>query len=409
MLSNFYPPNHIGGYELGCSKIVDQLRERGHECIVLTSDFGVKRAVKNGEVLRVLEHSFNETDKPRRLGRIRSLVLDIKNRRIVKKEIQRISPDLVFIFNPMYLTPGVLVQAIHSAAPTCCLVSDEWLCHWEKKDNRHYSRLFSLHRKGLLDKGLEYLYKFLGITSEIRLPAINEAIFVSEYLKKRSEESGVDVQKSIVIHWGVDRERFLTGGSDQRRPTKILFCGQVSPHKGPDTVIRALAIVRAHLPGRDIELSIAGSFVDPDYEESLNKMVASKGLDEYVHFLGATAHESIPSVMRVHDIYAFPSVWEEPFSISLVEAMTSGMAVVATQTGGTGEILQDGFNGLQFEVNNPESCASAILKLLNNQELCKNLSKNAVDSTRHLTIERMSDKLEQILLRAARYGCLGTS
>jgi glycosyltransferase involved in cell wall biosynthesis len=397
VVSNFYPPNHIGGYELGCSRIVGQLRNRGHDCIVLTSNFGPKMTNEN-EVFRTLEHSFNETDQPQRLGGVRSLALDIVNRRKTKKLIQSVEPDLIFIFNPMYLTPGVLVEASSSNIPNCCLVSDEWLCNWNKKGNRHYSRLLSLKKAGRWGEIPTRIYGALGLSSDIDLPEFDEIIFVSEYLGKKARGSGVDTQQCKILHWGIDRQKYLSVRDFSKPPKKMLFCGQISPHKGPETAIRAMSIVKARRPDELFELTIAGASKDHSYYTGLEQLVLSLGLEESVNFLGTVTHREIPELMREHDIFIFTSIWQEPFSIVLVEALTSGLAVVTTSTGGTPEIVVDGTNGLFFDANDPENCAARISQILEDPGLFKKLSTQAVKSTADLTIRNMTDEIERYLL-----------
>ena len=54
VVSNLYPPHHIGGYELCCKEAVDGLRKRGHEVWVLTSDYGVRAPEKERDIYRAL-------------------------------------------------------------------------------------------------------------------------------------------------------------------------------------------------------------------------------------------------------------------------------------------------------------------------------------------------------------------
>jgi glycosyltransferase involved in cell wall biosynthesis len=65
-------------------------------------------------------------------------------------------------------------------------------------------------------------------------------------------------------------------------------------------------------------------------------------------------------------IFAFPSVWEEPFGMPLVEAMASGTPVVTTHEGAIPEIVEDGRSGLLVERSNVQALANAILQLLSN-------------------------------------------
>ena len=71
----------------------------------------------------------------------------------------------------------------------------------------------------------------------------------------------------------------------------------------------------------------------------------------------------MPRVYADHDVFVFPSIWEEPFSIGLLEAMACGQAVVGTTTGGSAEILVDGVNSLVFPPGDPRRLARQVKRL----------------------------------------------
>ena len=80
-------------------------------------------------------------------------------------------------------------------------------------------------------------------------------------------------------------------------------------------------------------------------------------------------HGQLPGIYTGAAIFAFPSIWDEPFGMPLVEAMASGCAVVATHNGAFGEIVADGATGLLVERANPQALADAIVRLCQNDDL----------------------------------------
>ena len=86
----------------------------------------------------------------------------------------------------------------------------------------------------------------------------------------------------------------------------------------------------------------------PDYDKEIELLVRSLGLERSVRFTGLIPRERLPEIYKQHGTLIFPSVWDEPFSITLLEAMSSGLAVVGTTTGGSAELLADGVNALTF-------------------------------------------------------------
>ena len=71
----------------------------------------------------------------------------------------------------------------------------------------------------------------------------------------------------------------------------------------------------------------------------------------------------MPQVYKTHDALLFTSEWAEPFALTPLEAMASGLPVIGTTTGGSGELLRDGENSLTYTAGNAEELAQQILKL----------------------------------------------
>src|SRR5690606_15060323 len=90
-----------------------------------------------------------------------------------------------------------------------------------------------------------------------------------------------------------------------------------------------------------------------------------QGLRDAVRFTGNVAHgPALADLYRSGDVCVFPSIWEEPFGIPVIEAMATGKAVVATRGGAFPEIIEDGHSGLLVERGNAEALALALLRIL---------------------------------------------
>lgn len=122
---------------------------------------------------------------------------------------------------------------------------------------------------------------------------------------------------------------------------KVLFIGRLSPRKGPDVAIRAVAHLRDM--GTDVELSLLGaSFEGYEwYEESLRSLCRELGVEDRVTFLGF--HDVVEPHLARADIVLIPSTKPEPFGNTAVEAVISARPVVVSSTGGLVEAV-DGFD-----------------------------------------------------------------
>src|SRR5215210_2495475 len=99
VISNFYPPHFIGGYEIGCRDVVEELKARGHQARVLTSTYGVGVPRHDGGVYRWLEADFESDAQAGVRGLIKLLRRESVNRRAINRLCKRFKPDLVYAWN----------------------------------------------------------------------------------------------------------------------------------------------------------------------------------------------------------------------------------------------------------------------------------------------------------------------
>jgi glycosyltransferase involved in cell wall biosynthesis len=118
-----------------------------------------------------------------------------------------------------------------------------------------------------------------------------------------------------------------------------------------------------------------------------------------VYFTGPKAQTELAALYLEHDIFIFPSVWDEPFGMTYLEAMASGMVVVGTAAGGSAEVMRSEVNSLVFERENGSDCARQIKRLLQNPRLLETLrSQGRQDVERTFNVDQMVARSEQFLL-----------
>ena len=396
VVTNYYPPFFIGGYELGCRDIVEGLKARGHQVKVLTSTYQVDQPQTDGAVYRWL-----------RLGQwwtpyyLRDLAARLKqetgNQKAFRQLCREFKPDLIYVWNPVGISLSIVSIAQQLGLPVCYFVSDHWLEDWEIDPGyRVWEKQRAGIRRAFLWKGILRVLKSLKMAYEPAPPILRNVQFASEFLKRNALAKNRAVADAKVIHWGVDIQRFrITEKANQSK--RLLFVGQVIPLKGVHTAIEALSLVvqNGH---PSATLTIVGDSAMTDFKEQLRQMVSSSGLEKNVRFTGQVRREDITKFYEEHDVLIFPSVWDEPFSITVLEAMASGLAVVGTTTGGSSEILQDGVNALTFEKENAEACAACISRLLSDQQLFEAVRrKGRFTVEQKYRLEQMVDTIERSL------------
>jgi len=404
VVSNYYPPHFIGGYELGCQQVVQALRERGHEINVLTSSFGVQRPVQDGNVFRWLRLRQREDLQAlgTASGRLEVLSRDFANQLAFDRAFKLSRPDIVYFWNLSDVSVSLAFRA-EQRSPVCYFVSDSWLQNWTVDQWRQMLAGSEKTRLGGKVAIARLLFRLLGRTLPAGKLKLQWVQFCSAYLREAAFQAGVHVMNGEVVHWGVEANRFMPSAA-RLESTRLLYVGQLGPHKGVHTAIEALRLLRLAGAG-DVRLTLVGG-AGPhyqDYEKALRAQVARAGLEGSVTFAGMKPREELPSILRDYQILIFPSCWQEPFAITPLEAMASGLAVVGTTTGGSGEIFKDGVNALTFPAEDPQACARQVLRLLREPILLQDLASEGQKTVaRDFSFLGMVDKIEPQLFAALR-------
>jgi glycosyltransferase-like protein len=189
---------------------------------------------------------------------------------------------------------------------------------------------------------------------------------------------------ATVVHNGVDMGRFSAPGrraADLRRRAGaagrplILTVGGIEPRKGSDTLVCALALLRR--AGRDPVLAVVGGHSFQDYRayrESVFALFPGLGLElgRDVVLLGTVADAELPAWFAAADVFAFPST-KEGWGLVVLEAMSAGLPVVASDLPVFREYLRPGRDALLVPGNDPPALAGALASVLDDADLADRL------------------------------------
>jgi phosphatidylinositol alpha-1,6-mannosyltransferase len=211
----------------------------------------------------------------------------------------------------------------------------------------------------------------------------------------------VDPQRIVIIHPGVDLQRFHPGQvtDDLRQELGlaveqklILSVGRLSRRKGFDQIIRALP--RLVREGMDVHYAIIGIGEDREYLWSLAQ---EQGVAERVHLLGHVEPGDLPRWYCAAELFAMPNREingdTEGFGMVFVEAAACGTTSLAGQAGGTGAAVLDEVTGLRVDGTNTGAVARALERLLGDDALRSRLAQAArLRAERELAWERVAEK-----------------
>jgi glycosyltransferase involved in cell wall biosynthesis len=201
-----------------------------------------------------------------------------------------------------------------------------------------------------------------------------------------------------VIYNAVDVERFacaprnrakLLAHIAERSKVIAVLANMYSPVKGHAGLVSAARIVRQSEP--DAVFVLIG---DGPERPGLESQVRRAGLEKNVLFLGRRT--DVPELLACCDLSVLPSE-AEAFPNALLESLSAGLPVVATDVGGNREIVENGTNGLLVPPQNPEALAAAVLLLMRDSRLRQRLAGAGQNYVRtHFSFDRLIAELDQL-------------
>ena len=370
VVTNLFPPQELGGYGRKLWEFSSGLVARGHDVLILTSDspYLDKPADESEMALESRVRRVMRLTGEWRDGRI-SLVggpaeqarTIQNNASIVLKTAGEFRPDFALVGNLDLMGVALVQKLVERGLPV-------------------------IHSLGNQTPGYSSQECF-------RNPLYTLAP-ASNWLGQNFVKEGFTAPRMETVYPGARIDRFYKYLLPDCRRLRIAYASLMMPYKGPQLLVHAL--IQLHRAGVDFEAEIAGDTTDQSFVDALAKAVADCGLSGMVKFIGYQGRKGLASLFARSNVLAFPSQFDEPFGITQVEAMASGLIVVTSGRGGTREIVQHGINGLVFEAGNPDSLAQNLLLIAKDEEMRLGLQKNARARAIELSVTASVERLELI-------------
>lgn len=237
-----------------------------------------------------------------------------------------------------------------------------------------------------------------GIVRKLKKRCLKKAMkitAVSEHLKVQMQKIAPDCNPEV-ISMGVDTRKFgkqysVKNYFNQNNKKVILFVGRLAEKKGVSYIIEAMKLI-------DAKLIIVG---DGPLREKLEKQAKSQG--EKIEFWGAKTHTELKEIYASADIFVAPSVTakdgdQEGFGLVMLEAMASGLPVVASDSGGISQLITDNVNGLLCEEKNVEHIAEKINLILSDEQLASKIICNAAKSIQQYDYSNIAKEYIRLLV-----------
>ena len=222
-------------------------------------------------------------------------------------------------------------------------------------------------------------------------------ITVCRSTMKRLAAAGLPAGMVGVLYNGINVASFPVRPDDRDGgPLRVGIVARLVERKGHRFLLEAMARLRRDNECPELILDIVGDGPDA---EPLRLLAAHLGLTDSVNFLGDRA--DIPSELARMDVFVLPSTYEA-FPVSLLEAMSSGVAVVATDVDGVPELIEDGVTGVLVPPRDVGALAMALKGLAIDEEKRDALARAGADHVRkQFTLEHMVTGYEEAFSRLA--------
>ena len=231
-------------------------------------------------------------------------------------------------------------------------------------------------------------------------------IAVSEKLRQEMVAMGVPPSRVAVVRNGVETELYAAGhGRAFRRSLPGIEAGAplvgtlalLRPRKGVEDLLRAAPLVLRDHPS--CRFVVAGRAEDPAYAATLHRLCLDLGIADRVVLTGF--REDVPDLLAALDVFVLPSLFGEGLPLAVLEAMAAGRAVVATDTEGNREIIEDDATGALVPPRDPQSLARVVTALLADPaRRCEMGAAARRAAAERFGAERMAREAEAAYLRA---------
>lgn len=341
----------FGGAETMCENLTYALRKAGHS-VTVVSLYGERTPIS----LRMEEAGVKIRYLDKKLGLDVSMIPKLV--KIMKEEV----PDTVHTHLDVikYAVAAAKIAGIRHCVHTVHNVAEE-------------------EAEGSLQKIINGTYFRLGWSTPVALsPKVQESI-VSFYGRKQEQVP--------VIYNGIDLARCIPKESYESETVRIVHIGRFNHQKNHKGLLDAFSLLVKRNP--HCRLDLLG---DGELRPEMERYARQLGIADKVRFLGN--QQNVYPYLQKADIFLLPSHFEG-MPMTIIEAMGTGLPIVATRVGGVPDMLTDGESGILTE-NTPESVAAALEKLAGDAALREKMGRNAILESKRFSSETMAENYVRV-------------
>lgn len=315
-----------------------------------------------------------------------AIPLSLRANRVIKD----FKPDIIHIHHPFVLSMPAIMYAEKLGIPKILTIHTQY---------ERYAYYVSPVPQAITNEAIKMIVaNFASKVDVVTTPSKSMKKLISRYKIKK---------EIVVIPNAIDLNIFREKDEQACRKIReqleltqedviLLYVGRLSFEKNIDKIIKSLALIKEKNINK-VKLVLVG---EGTASNQLNSMVKSLGLQQYVKFVGAVDSEIVKSYYQISDLFTFAST-SETFGMVIIEAMASGLPVLAVSAPGAIDIITDGFDGMLVE-DDVSDFAARLELLIKNKDLRKRLARGAFYTAQRYSIDNISDQMLNLYQRLAQ-------
>lgn len=216
----------------------------------------------------------------------------------------------------------------------------------------------------------------------------------SDGLRKLALKTAPSIEFSVIPD-GIDLNKFaFVERDDQNDTVRVLTIGRLIPRKGFQFLIEAIPEILQSV-NRDFELEIVG---DGPMKSQLVSLAEKSKVDHRINFAGTVAYDELVQHYNDADIFVLPSL-AEGMPLVILEAMATGLPVIASKVQGIEDLIQPGINGHLVKPGNTKQLAEKVIKLITENQIRIQMGHESRDKVRKYDWENIAQSYLKIFER----------
>lgn len=220
-----------------------------------------------------------------------------------------------------------------------------------------------------------------------RIYSKSNFVAISDSTKHDLVRRGISADRVTVIPCGIDTDFYKQNSAMEPEKGRLLFVGRLKKYKGVQHLLRAMKILQGK--GISTNLTVIG---EGDYSHTLKLLVGKLNMQNSVTFEGFIPQEDKLHWLQKAEVAVFPSA-KEGWGLTVIEANCCGTPVVASDSDGLRDSVQNGKTGILVKHEDPIALADALQSILTNPERRTELSVNALSWAKSFNWDRTGEKM----------------